>query len=126
MKAADGEAPEQQKPEPDVSPPDFINACKALLINFGNLSDQSGDVASKVKEIASEAEIVATRIYGTGMTLEEQQDRAWSEQTTSIFDLERMEIQAEQMGEAAPWSNPNADDILPGFDSEGRMSVGGG
>lgn len=126
MKAADGEAPEQKKPEPDVSPPDFINACKALLINFGNLSDQSGDVATKVKEIASEAEIVATRIYGTGMTLEEQQDRAWKEQTTSIFDLERMEIQAEQMGESAPWTNPNEDDILPGFDSEGRMKVGGG
>jgi len=127
MKAADGEAPEQQKPEPEVSPPDFINACKALMINFGNLSsDQSGDVASKVKEIASEAEIIATRIYGNGMSLEEQQDRAWKEQTTSIFDLEQMEIQAEQMGEAAPWTNPNEDDILPGFDNEGRMRVGGG
>lgn len=126
MKAADGEAPEQQKPEPEVSPVEFINACKALLINFGNLSDQSGDVATKVKEIASEAEIVATRIYGTGMTLEEQQDRAWKEQTTSIFELEQMEIQAEQMGEAAPWANPNEDDVLPGFDSTGRMKVGGG
>lgn len=126
MKAVDGEAPEQQKPEPDVQPPDFINACKALLLNFGNLSDQTGDVASKVKEIASEAEIVATRIYGSGVTLEEQQDRAWNEQTTSIFDLEQMEIQAEQMGESAPWTNPNNDDILPGFDSEGRMTVGGG
>jgi len=126
MKAADGEAPEQKKPEPDVSPPDFINACKALLINFGNLSDQSGDVASKIKEIASEAEIIATRIYGTGMTLEEQQDKAWSEQTTSIFELEQMEIQAEQLGDVAPWTNPNDDDILPGFDSDGRMKVGGG
>ena len=37
-KAADGEAPEEDKPYPEVPPPEFINACKAVLINFGNLS----------------------------------------------------------------------------------------
>ena len=130
MKAQSGEAPEQEQAMPDVPPPDFINACKAVLLNFGNLgtnTDDRGDLASRIKKIASEAEVVATRIYGKGMTLREQQDRAWEEQTTSIFDLERMEIEAERMGEHAPWTNPDADDdmFMPGFDKDGRMQIGG-
>lgn len=130
QKAIDGEAPEQKKPLPDVPPPDFINACKAVLLNFGNLGsdDESrGDLATRIKKLASEAEVVATRIYGKGMTVKEQQDKAWDEQTTSIFDLERMEIEAERNGETAPWANPNGDDdmFMPGFDKDGRMQVGG-
>jgi len=127
-KAVDGEAPEEAKPLPDVSPPDFINACKAVLLNFGNLGtdDDRGDLATRIKTIASEAEVVATRIYGKGMSVREQQDRAWKEQTTSIFDLETMEIEAERMGESAPWSNPDApDDVMPGFDANGKMQIGG-
>lgn len=129
MKAMDGEQPEQEKPMPDVPPPDFINACKAVLLNFGNLQydDERGDLASRIKQIASEAEVVATRIYGQGMTAREQQDRAWQEQTTSIFDLEQMELEAEARGDHAPWTNPDADDemFLPGFDSKGKMQIGG-
>jgi hypothetical protein len=126
MKVMDGEIPEQEKPKPDVPPPDFINACKAVMINFGNLgTEESGDLLSRIRQIASEAEVVATRIYGKGMTPQEQQDRAWKERTTSIFDLEAMEIEAERRGETAPWANPNMDDIIPGFDKDGRMSIGG-
>lgn len=139
QKAVDGEMPEQEKAMPDVPPPDFINACKAVLLNFGNLdargnfgsedsSEDRGDLATRIKRLAAEAEVVATRIYGQGMTLREQQDRMWKEQTTSIFDLEQMELEAEQRGESAPWTDPNADDdmFLPGFDKDGRMQVGGG
>lgn len=131
QKAIDGEVQEEQKPEPEVPPPDFIDACKAVMLNFGNLGndyDERGDLASRVKQIAAEAEVVATRIYGQGMSLREQQDRAWKEQTTSIFDLEQMEIEAERMGGRAPWTNPDANDddmLLPGFDGKGRMQVGG-
>lgn len=129
MKAIDGEQPEQEKPMPDVPPPDFINACKAVMLNFGNLEydGDRGDLASRIKQIAAEAEVVATRIYGQGMSVRDQQDRAWAEQTTSIFDLEKMELEAEARGESAPWTNPNADDdmLLPGFDAKGRMKVGG-
>lgn len=129
MKAFDGEQPEQEKPMPDVLPPDFINACKAVTINFGNLEydDDRGDLASRIKQIAAEAEVVATRIYGQGMSLRDQQDRAWKEQTTSIFDLEKMELEAEARGEHAPWTNPDADDdmLLPGFDAQGKMKIGG-
>ena len=125
----DGEQPEQEIPMPDVPPPDFINACKAVLLNFGNLQydDERGDLANRIKQIASEAEVVATRIYGQGMTAQEQQDLAWKQQTTSIFDLERMELEAEARGESAPWTNPDAGDdmLMPGFDSQGKMQIGG-
>lgn len=127
-KAADGEAPDQEKPMPGVPPPDFINCCKAVLLNFGNLAINSdrGDLSDQIKQIASEAEVVATRIYGQGMTAKEQQDRAWKEQTTSIFDLETLEIDAERRGESAPWANPDGgDDILPGFGADGKMNIGG-
>lgn len=129
-KAMDGETPEQAKPMPDVPPPDFINACKAVMLNFGNLEydDERGDLASRIKQIASEAEVVATRIYGQGMSLRDQQDKAWKEQTTSIFDLEKMELELATRGESAPWANPNGDDdmLLPGFDAQGKMKIGGG
>lgn len=129
QKAVDGEAPEGDTPMPDVPPPDFINACKAVLLNFGNLGvdDDRGDLAFRIKQLAAEAEVVTTRIYGKGMTLREQQDRMWKEQSTSIFDLEQMEIEAERMGGRAPWTNPNAnnEDILPGFDQDGKMQIGG-
>ena len=75
----EGEAPDEEKPMPDVPPPDFINCCKAVLLNFGNLniSEEKGDLSTQIKMIASEAEVVATRIYGKGMTAREQQVRAY-------------------------------------------------
>ena len=118
----------EEKPQPEVAPPDFISACKAVLLNFGNLSNDSddrGDLSTRVRQIATEAEAVATKIYGQGMSPREQQDRMWEDETTSIFDLERMEMEAEQMGEEAPWANPDNDDIIPGFDTDGVMKIGG-
>jgi hypothetical protein len=130
-KAFDGQAPDQNKPLPDVPPPDFINACKAVLINFGNLGsddENRGDLASRIKKLAAEAEVVATRIFGKGMTTREQQDQMWEQQTTSIFDLETMELEAERNGEMAPWANAETagdDMLIPGFDKNGRMQIGG-
>lgn len=74
-RAIDGDAPDEGKPLPDVPPPDFINCCKAVLLNFGNLNidEERGDLSVQIKRIASEAEVVATRIYGKGMTAREQQ-----------------------------------------------------
>lgn len=128
MKAADGEVPEEEKPTPEVPPPDFINCCKAVLLNFGNLSsdDDRGDLSDRIKQIAAEAEAVATRIYGAGMNVREQQDRAWKDTTTSIFDLETLEIEADKMGEEAPWAKDASDEILPGFGADGKMKIGGG
>jgi len=69
------EADSEEKPMPDVPPPDFINCCKAVLLNFGNLEidEERGDLSVQIKQIASEAEVVATRIYGKGMSAREQQ-----------------------------------------------------
>ena len=69
------EADSEEKPMPDVPPPDFINCCKAVLLNFGNLEidEERGDLSVQIKQIASEAEVVATRIYGKGMSSREQQ-----------------------------------------------------
>lgn len=55
-----------------------------------------------------------------------QQDRAWKDQTTSIFDLETLEIEAERRGETAPWANPDGgDELFPGFGPDGKMQIGG-
>ncbi|GMH70188.1 hypothetical protein TrVE_jg2419 [Triparma verrucosa] len=127
-KALTGEAPEEEKAMPDVPPPDFINACKAVMLNFGNVSSDNQDVMKKIQTIAAEAEIVATRIYGKGMSPQEQQDRAWKEESTSIFDLERMELDAMSRGEQAPWSKDSSEDedMLGGmFDKDGKMRIGG-
>lgn len=83
----------------------------------------------KIQQIASEAEIVATRIYGKGMSPREQQDKAFKETTTSIFDLEQMELQAMSNGEEVPWSSGKDDDeemLGSLFDKDGKMRIGGG
>jgi hypothetical protein len=49
------------------------------MLNFGNLQidEERGDLSTQIKLIASEAEVVATRIYGKGMTAREQQVRSF-------------------------------------------------
>lgn len=128
-KALTGEQPEQEQAQPDVPPPAFISACKAVLLNFGNVASDSNDMMEKIQQIASEAEIVATRIYGKGMSPREQQDKAFKETTTSIFDLEQMELQAMSNGEEVPWSSGKDDDeemLGSLFDKDGKMRIGGG
>lgn len=131
QRAQAGVEPEEQKPEPDVPPPAFIAACKAVLLNFGNLitDDNRGDLTAQIKGLASEAEVVATQIYGKGMTQREQQDRAWESSSTSIFDLETMELDEMSRGEAAPWvKDSNEEDggfQMPGFGPDGKMRIGG-
>jgi len=127
-KALTGEQPDQEQAQPDVPPPAFIAACKAVLLNFGNVASSDNDMMEKVQQIASEAEIVATRIYGKGMSPREQQDKAFQETTTSIFDLEQMELDALSKGEEVPWGNDKSEDeemLGSLFDKEGKMRIGG-
>ena len=116
------------QPMPDVPPPAFISACKAVLLNFGNIETDADNLQDKVKKLGSEAEVVATRIYGKGKSARDQQDEMFNEKSTSIFDLENMELDAMSKGEKAPWSGSDEeDDMIKGmFDSEGKMRVGGG
>jgi len=41
--------------------------------------------------------------------------------------LEQMELEAEANGESAPWANTNDDGemLLPGFNAQGKMKIGG-
>lgn len=110
---------------PDVPPPDFINACKAVLLNFGNVKADNNDVMVKVRTIAAEAEIVATRIYGKGMSNKEQQDRAWKQESTSIFDLERMELEAMSHGEKVRDCDQHNDDLAVSSNNAVKTIVSG-
>ena len=112
---------------PDVEPPKFIDACLKLIADFGNVDLDGQNLAELVKEIAEQAEVVAVDIYGESASPKEQQDRMWAEQTTSVFDLEAAELQAESDGKRMPWQNDDYDNMLPpGFDQEtGIKRVGG-
>jgi len=114
---------------PEVTPPAFIDACKALVNDFGNVdvAGDGGSLADKVQKLANLAEQVATEIFGECASPQEQQDRMWKEGTTSVFDLEGAEFHAESQGERMPWQDDRYDDMLPdGFDQSGKKQVGGG
>lgn len=116
---------------PDVLPPAFIAACLQLIADFGNMNDNGVPFAARVRGIANQAEAIATEIYGEAATPRDQQDRMWHEATTSVFELEAAEMQAEMEGEAAPWANDNYDNMLPtGWDGTGDggavKRIGGG
>lgn len=113
---------------PDVEPPKFIAACTKMIADFGNVEFGDAQLSDTIRGIAALAETVAIDIFGESNTPREQQDRVWSEQTTSVFELEAAELQAESQGERAPWSNDAYDDMMPpGFDqATGIKRVGGG
>ena len=78
---------------------------KAMIRDFGNLQLGGGDegLRERLLAVAVEAEQVSVSIYGETMTAREQQDRAWNDQTVSVWDLETMEQQGEITGETMPW-----------------------
>mmetsp|Transcript_14647 Transcript_14647/g.43759 ORF Transcript_14647/g.43759 Transcript_14647/m.43759 type:complete len:505 (-) Transcript_14647:77-1591(-) len=116
---------------PEVEPPKFIEACKQLVAEFGNVDDNGQPLAMRVRAIADVAEKVATELYGDIMSPREQQDRMMTEGTTSIFDLEAAEMAAEMKGETMPWhSDDTASIVPPGFEKglkEGELikKIGG-
>ena len=62
------------------------------------------------------------------MSSREQQDRAWDKTSTSIFDLEQMELEEMSRGGAAPWAKDSEEDAgfdMPGFGPDGKMRIGG-
>merc|ERR1719458_1941572 len=99
-----------------VSPDAFIKTCKTILYNFGNLLSFNANetLAERIRLLYSEAEVIATELYGNYIKLKDHQDIMWKEQTTSIFDLETLEINAENMGKTAPWTKPESKDIYLG------------
>ncbi len=115
---------EETDTECEVTPPAFIAACKALILNFGNI--EADGFADRLRSLIDEAEVVATELYGKSLTPKEQQQKAWDEGTVSVFDLEAHEKLAEMDGETMPWHNDKFDAMLPdGFTKEGIKKIGG-
>lgn len=120
------EAPTTQE-GPEVEPPKFISACMELIEGFGNIDDNGTPLAERVRSIAALAETIANEIFGECNTPQELQDRMWNEGTTSVFDLEAVEMAAEAQNERMPWQDDRYDDMLPpGFDHAGVKKIGGG
>ncbi|KAJ1447118.1 hypothetical protein M885DRAFT_543942 [Pelagophyceae sp. CCMP2097] len=112
---------------PEVEPPKFIAACLSLIADFGNIDDNGKPFSERILAIADVAERIATEVFGESSTPKEQQDRMWHDSTTSVFDLEAAEFQAETQGDRMPWQNDDYDNMLPpGFDGEtGIRRIGG-
>lgn len=103
-----------QSTEPEVKIRKFAAALVKLKSQFGNIDE----VTEKLGEIANEAEDVA-REFGTGsdMTPQELQDLMWEKGSVSVWDLEKVEQEAEETGGSAPWED-EAQQRLKGLQSD--------
>ena len=76
--------------------------------------------------LVEEAEEVSTTIYGTSMSVREQQEYMWQKNTYSVFDLGALEDKAQNIGDMMPWQNDKYDAMLPpGFNPDGTKTIGG-
>lgn len=96
---------------PIISPPLFINVAKSFMQNFGNVEDF--DILGKLQPIIDDAQVVATELYGEGMSPRDQQRFMFEKQTLSVWDLENFEQMAEMSGEDIPWRNDSYDAMNP-------------
>lgn len=96
---------------PLISPPAFINIARMFIQNFGNV-DKS-EMMGRVQSVIDEAQLVATELYGEGMSPRDQQRFMFEKQTVSVWDLANYEDQAVMSGEEVPWRNDKWDTKLP-------------
>lgn len=96
---------------PLISPPAFINIARQFIMNFGNIDKM--DIMGRVQVIIDEAQIVATDLYGEGMSPRDQQKFMFEKQTVSVWDLANYEDMAVMSGEEVPWRNDKWDTKLP-------------
>lgn len=79
-------------------------------MNFGNVEF---GIMEKAQSIIDEAQIVATDLYGEGMSPREQQKLMFEKNTVSVWDLAEYEWEALARGEEVPWRNDAFDDKNP-------------
>lgn len=97
---------------PLITPPAFIAVVRNLITSFGNVD--SFDIMNRAKVIIDEAQIVATELYGEGMTPRQQQEYMFKERTMSVWDLANYEDKALTSGEEVPWGgNKQYDNMSP-------------
>lgn len=93
-----------------------VQTLKRLIEDFGNID---AAFVKKVTGLATECEEAAREIFGLeGKDAKELQDEAFHKRSVSVFDLERVEMEAEMKGEKAPWE----DSRLKGFE-DGRKTI---
>ena len=76
---------------PLIAPPVFIQLLKTLISNYGNV--EGFDMYGKTQTLIDEAQIVATDLYGEGMTPRDQQRFMFEKNTVSVWDLAEYEVQ---------------------------------
>jgi hypothetical protein len=102
---------ELEEGPPLISPPLFINTVKLFIQSFGNLEDFK--IKDRAIAIIDEAEIVATDIWGAGMSARDQQKYMWDKKSVSVWDLADFEHEAEMSGADVPWRNDKYDNQSP-------------
>ena len=110
---------------PLISPPAFINAARGIITTVGNV--ESFDIMEKMQSIISEAQIVATELYGEGMKPREQQTFMFEKRSISIWDLGSFEEEAVMTGQEVPWRNDKYDNMSPEsvLAEKGSRKIGG-
>jgi hypothetical protein len=63
--------------------------------------------------IIDEAQVVATELYGEGMTPRDQQRYMFEKNTVSVWDLARIEENNMSEGRENPWGNDKYDNSNP-------------
>jgi hypothetical protein len=106
-----GEDGKTSEREPLISPPSFINVVRNFISNFGNV--EGFDIMGRSKIIIDEAQLVATELYGEGMTPRQQQKYMFEKKTLSVWDLADFENDAEYKGNEVPWLNNSLDGKNP-------------
>lgn len=97
---------------PLISPPMFIQVVKQFIMNFGNVEF---GLMEKAQAIIDEAQVVATELYGEGMSPREQQKLMFEKNTVSVWDLAEYEWKsvAEGNEDNIPWRNDAFDEKNP-------------
>ena len=96
---------------PLITPPVFIQLLRSLMTNYGNV--EGYDILGKAQILIDEAQVVATDLYGEGMSPREQQKFMFEKNTVSVWDLAEFEHMAVMTGDEVPWRNDAYDNKSP-------------
>ena len=96
---------------PLISPPVFINCVRQFITNFGNVD--SFNLLGRAQAIIDDAQVVATELYGEGMSPRQQQKYMFDKGTVSVWDLANYEDLSVMSGEEVPWRNDAWDTKSP-------------
>lgn len=86
---------------PLISPPMFINVVRQFIQSFGNID--GFNIMERALSVIDEAQIVATDLYGAGMTKRQQQQMMFEKKSISVWDLANFEEKSLLSGENVPW-----------------------